>query len=136
VTSIVCCPLTEVHLPGVLVLDQVCFGGLWSEAGYRREMASPNSELRVLRLPQPAPACQYRTLDRPMAGTESRQHDAAAANGPSRDTPVPPLEARNGGDILGLGCYWAILDEAHITLLAIAPPTEARGWGDTCCCTC
>ncbi|EKU97346.1 (SSU ribosomal protein S18P)-alanine acetyltransferase [Leptolyngbya sp. PCC 7375] len=68
--------LTDELLPAVLRLDQVCLGGLWTEAGYRREIDSPNSDLLVLLANQ---------------------------------------------DAIGLGCLWAILDEAHITTLAIHP---------------
>jgi [ribosomal protein S18]-alanine N-acetyltransferase len=31
--------------------------------------------------------------------------------------------------LIGMGCFWAILDEAHITLLAIHPDERGRGWG-------
>ncbi len=31
--------------------------------------------------------------------------------------------------ILGVGCVWAILDEAHITTLAIDPSLQRQGWG-------
>lgn len=31
--------------------------------------------------------------------------------------------------IVGLGCFWAITDEAHITLLAIAPGYQRQGIG-------
>jgi [ribosomal protein S18]-alanine N-acetyltransferase len=31
--------------------------------------------------------------------------------------------------LLGLGCYWAILEEAHITILAIAPEYQRQGLG-------
>ncbi|MBP0018656.1 MAG: ribosomal protein S18-alanine N-acetyltransferase [Cyanobacteria bacterium SBLK] len=31
--------------------------------------------------------------------------------------------------IVGLGCFWAILEEAHITLLAIHPDYQGRGLG-------
>ncbi len=33
--------------------------------------------------------------------------------------------------LLGLGCYWAILEEAHITILAIAPEYQRQGLGQT-----
>jgi len=33
--------------------------------------------------------------------------------------------------LLGMGCFWAILEEAHITILAIAPPYQGRGLGST-----
>lgn len=31
--------------------------------------------------------------------------------------------------IIGLGCFWAILEEAHITLLAVDPDYQGRGLG-------
>jgi [ribosomal protein S18]-alanine N-acetyltransferase len=31
--------------------------------------------------------------------------------------------------LIGMGCFWAILDEAHITLLALHPDYRGRGWG-------
>lgn len=31
--------------------------------------------------------------------------------------------------IRGCGCFWAILEEAHITLLMIEPNFQGRGWG-------
>jgi ribosomal-protein-alanine N-acetyltransferase len=31
--------------------------------------------------------------------------------------------------VIGLGCFWAILEEAHITLLAIHPDFQGQGLG-------
>ncbi len=31
--------------------------------------------------------------------------------------------------VIGLGCFWAILEEAHITILAIHPDFQRRGLG-------
>lgn len=31
--------------------------------------------------------------------------------------------------LVGLGCYWAILEEAHLTILAIAPDYQGQGLG-------
>ncbi|MGF1457968.1 MAG: ribosomal protein S18-alanine N-acetyltransferase [Leptolyngbyaceae cyanobacterium] len=75
-------------LANVVALDHRCFGGLWSEAAYSREVDSPNSDLLVLA------------------------------------TPVNGL-----AELIGIGCLWAILDEAHITLLGIAPAYQRRGLG-------
>lgn len=36
-------------------------------------------------------------------------------------TPLPPL--------LGFGCFWGILDEAHITILGIHPDYQGQGLG-------
>ena len=83
-TPLTCQLLTAELLPAVLKLDRVCLGGLWTEAGYRREIESPNSDLLVLMAPQ---------------------------------------------TIIGLGCLWAILDEAHITTLAIHPDYHRQRLG-------
>ncbi|MGK7872215.1 MAG: ribosomal protein S18-alanine N-acetyltransferase [Xenococcaceae cyanobacterium] len=39
-------------------------------------------------------------------------------------TPPPHTEK-----ILGLGCFWAILEEAHITILAVHPDYQGQGLG-------
>jgi len=77
-------------LPQVLSLDRLCLGGLWSEAGYRREFDSPNSDLLAL---------WY-------------QED-------------PMVQAQ----LLGFVCLWAIVEEAHITLLAVHPRYRRQGMG-------
>lgn len=33
------------------------------------------------------------------------------------------------GSFLGMGCFWAILEEAHITLLAVRPEFQGQGLG-------
>ncbi|WP_017741510.1 ribosomal protein S18-alanine N-acetyltransferase [Scytonema hofmannii] len=33
--------------------------------------------------------------------------------------------------LLGMGCFWSILDEAHITILAVHPQYQRRGLGQT-----
>jgi [ribosomal protein S18]-alanine N-acetyltransferase len=33
------------------------------------------------------------------------------------------------GTLVGIGCFWAILDEAHITLLAVHPAWRREGFG-------
>lgn len=94
-------PLTVDQLPAALELDQKCFGGLWTAEGYQRELDSPNSELLVFSTVPDAQANS--TLVEPQSG------------------PSAPL--------LGLGCYWAILEEAHITILAIEPNFHHQGLG-------
>jgi ribosomal-protein-alanine N-acetyltransferase len=89
VNTLLCQPLTPTDLPQVLVLDQRCFGGFWSQSAYQRELESPNSDLLGLFWQQPDPPTT----------------------------------------LVGLGCAWAILDEAHITLLGIDPDYQRQGLG-------
>ncbi len=61
-------------------------GGFWAEAGYQREMDSPNSDLLVI----------TRGMNR---------------------------------EVLGVGCLWSILEEAHITLLVVRADRQRQGLG-------
>lgn len=92
--------LTPEFLTAVVELDNRCLGGLWSLDNYRREMESPNSDLLVLSI---LPA------------------QSESANTP-RSLPTLPT-------LIGVGCLWSILEEAHITLLAIDPDYQGRGLG-------
>ncbi|MGF1571432.1 MAG: ribosomal protein S18-alanine N-acetyltransferase [Nodosilinea sp.] len=104
-----CLAPTPADIPALVDLDQRALGGLWSASGYSRELDSPNSCLRMV-----------------IRGGEPTVHPKAAGrNDPSTD-PMAPMADR---EILGLGCYWAILDEAHITLLGIDPRYQRRGLG-------
>lgn len=78
--------LTEKELTQVLELDQLCFGGLWSFDGYKREIESPNSSLLII-----------------------------------------TIDVNNHEKVIGLGCFWSIVDEAHITILAIYPDFQGQG---------
>lgn len=93
-------PLVPELLPDVVDLDQRCLGGLWRIDGYQREMASSNSDLLMIRA----------------ANLTSAEEQIS--------TPPPRLPP-----VLAFGCSWAVLEEAHITLLAVHPDYQRRGLG-------
>jgi ribosomal-protein-alanine N-acetyltransferase len=94
------------HLPGAVELDRLCFGGLWSIEAYQRELDSPNSDLLGL--------WTWETED-----SESGQNPAGTGAQPLQ---IPPT-------LVGIGCLWAILEEAHIIMLAIHPQFQRQGLG-------
>ncbi len=98
-------PLTSDYLAEAVDLDQRCLGGLWTSDGYQREIDSPNSDLLMLRQVMIQPVTAAKPLD-------------ADISSPS------PLSSSS---LIGLACAWAILDEAHITLLAIDPTYRRQG---------
>ncbi|TVQ06397.1 MAG: ribosomal-protein-alanine N-acetyltransferase [Leptolyngbya sp. DLM2.Bin27] len=102
-------------IAALVALDQRALGGLWSAEGYAREIDSPNSCLLVL--VQGFPGREGHP------DGQSLQHSQGAAADPSKRSMVDPDQT------IGLGCYWAILDEAHITVLAVDPRYQRRGLG-------
>ncbi|WP_445305040.1 ribosomal protein S18-alanine N-acetyltransferase [Microcoleus sp. Pol12B4] len=98
--------LTTEDLNSAVELDRLCFGGLWTLEGYGRELGSPNSDL---------------------LGLWSSETDVGKSARNLADTGVPPLQIPP--ILIGLGCLWAILEEAHITILAIHPRFQGQGLG-------
>ncbi|HSF72908.1 MAG TPA: ribosomal protein S18-alanine N-acetyltransferase [Microcoleus sp.] len=98
--------LAAEHLNSAVELDRLCFGGLWAIEGYRRELDSPNSDLLGL--------WTWETDD-----CESAQNRAGTGTPPLQ---IPPT-------LIGIGCLWAILEEAHIIMLAIHPHFQGQGLG-------
>ena len=103
-------------------LDQRALGGLWSAKTYLRELASPNSCLRILGKP-------LEDIHDPN-GKPSKDAIEAMAPGPGTAGPgVATSGLAEAMTIIGLGCYWEIVDEAHITVLAVDPRYQRRGLG-------
>lgn len=94
--------LTLELLPAVLELDQQCFGGLWTLEGYQRELNSSSSELLVI------------------ATTGADESE----NSWSSSSAMPMLPP-----VVGFSCLWSIVDEAHITIVAIHPRFQKQGLG-------
>jgi [ribosomal protein S18]-alanine N-acetyltransferase len=105
-------PLTPALISSAIELDRRCLGGLWTRAGYERELESPNSKLLTL---QPSTVfVKPEFADK----TSSAFPNLQTSNPTQSQTPM-----------LGLGCLWAILEEAHITILAIDPHYQRQGLG-------
>jgi [ribosomal protein S18]-alanine N-acetyltransferase len=84
-------PISVDEIESIVILDRLCFGGLWSIDSYRRELTNDNSHFLGV------------SIDK-------------------------SLEPETSG-IIGFGCFWAILDEAHITLLGVHPQYQRQGLG-------
>ena len=96
-------------LPAAVALDQQVLGGLWPLEGYRQELERSSSALVGL-----TPVPQHRAMDATIDSTLR----------PCSSTTALPV-------LLGMGCLWSILDEAHITLLVVHPDYQRQGLGRT-----
>lgn len=119
-----CLPLIAVDIPAVLSLDQRCLGGLWTDSGYRKELESDCSDLFVLVSARERQLLTERSQLNFPVGADNSEEIAPhlAAKDPTKD-------AENPIDLLGMGCLWAILEEAHITTLAIEPAHQGQKMG-------
>jgi ribosomal-protein-alanine N-acetyltransferase len=127
-------PLTEALLPAALELDQRCFGGLWSLDGYKRELESPNSELLVLQVAGDRRQMIGDGQKEEETETQGNRDVKSLSPQPSVLSPRSPEPTQNSSPpptplLLALGCYWAILEEAHITILAVDPDYQRQGLG-------
>jgi ribosomal-protein-alanine N-acetyltransferase len=115
-------PLTTEQLDAVVELDQLCFGGLWTRSGYERELDSPSSQLLVLEA-QPA------SKD---SGYQGWSSEVLTQNSITADSLANP---NHQNSLIGLGCFWSILEEAHITILAVHPDYQRQGLGQLLLCS-
>ena len=113
-------PLTADLLPAAVELDRQCLGGIWSLDGYQREIDSPNSDLLALSI-------------HGMGNGEQRTGNGEEEKEDSIQNPKSKIQ--NPKSLIGLGCLWAIVEEAHITLLAIHPDYQRQGLGLMLLCT-
>ncbi|HAA33350.1 MAG TPA: ribosomal-protein-alanine N-acetyltransferase [Cyanobacteria bacterium UBA8553] len=109
-------PLTAEQLDAAVELDQLCFGGLWTRAGYERELDSPSSQLLVLEARQASKD----------SGNLSQSSENLTQSSQRAGFEAAPITQNS---IVGLGCFWAILEEAHITILAVHPDYQRQGLG-------
>lgn len=130
-------------IAALVALDQSALGGLWSAEAYSREIDSPNS--RLLMLVCRPHAIGAEAADLSIASIADSQIDRGKGSAtadlgePTSAIGLDEIAADTAGGagelaleapiLLGLGCYWAILDEAHITVLAVDPRYQRRGLG-------
>lgn len=129
-------PLTLEQLSAVVELDQLCFGGLWTRSGYERELESPNSQLLILEAAIDPGESGFQTASSGLGqglivtpeveleGTQVKPDPTQNAQTADLET-APPRPTV----LIGLGCYWSILEEAHITILAVHPDYQHQGLG-------
>jgi [ribosomal protein S18]-alanine N-acetyltransferase len=102
--------LSQKDLSRVLELDRLCFGGLWTPQGYQRELDSPNSDLLGL-------------------WKEKGERVIAPWESPLEICVESSESVSESSYLVGIGCLWSILDEAHITILGIDPDYQRQGLG-------
>jgi ribosomal-protein-alanine N-acetyltransferase len=119
-------PLTAEQLTAVVELDNLCFGGHWTIEGYRRELASPNSHFLTLCLPEADADFELATG---LQCQKAQFLDSELRHPAEQEKNMESQNPTSHQRLIGLGCFWSILEEAHITLLAVHPAYQGLGLG-------
>ena len=119
--------LVAEHLNSAVELDRLCFGGLWTLEGYGRELGSPNTDLLGLWVSQTGSG-QSERFDSELQSIEPNSILNSKPLSVETSSPATP-NSKLTPTLIGLGCLWAILEEAHITILAIHPRFQGQGLG-------
>lgn len=101
-------PMRVRDIPEVLEIERVCFSTPWSSHAYRYEIEENTLSWYVVARPAPTPTA------RGVFGKIRRLRLSAPPRTP----------------IIGYGGFWMMVDEAHISTLAVAPPYRRRGVGE------
>jgi [ribosomal protein S18]-alanine N-acetyltransferase len=102
-------PMSEDLLAAAVDLDQICLGGLWNLTGYQQEFERDISTLLAL------------TCSSDCSSDRSNLVDSLQTNSPEID--------QSDQLLIGMGCSWRILEEMHITLIAVHPGYRRSGLG-------
>lgn len=120
--------LPEALIPDALTLDTLCLGGLWSKSAYRREIDSPNSDLIAITCAASLPSSAPQSLDPGLTKLHGDADTEQISTQASTQASTPDVSL-SSSPAIAMGCLWAIVDEAHITLLAVHPDMQRRGLG-------
>jgi len=101
-------PMRAQDIPEVLEIERVCFSMPWSSHAYRYEIEENTLSWYVVARLAPPPA------ERGLLGKILNLRSAGQPRTP----------------IIGYGGFWMMVDEAHISTLAVAPPYRRRGVGE------
>ncbi len=97
-------PMDPADIPQVLEIDRLSFPLPWSEASYRHELtANPASHFLVMMDPQAQ--VQPKLLARWLGARSSRK-------------------------VVGYAGFWLVVDEAHISTIAVRPEYRGQGLGE------
>lgn len=101
-------PMRIQDIPEVLQIERACFSMPWSAHAYRYEIEENTLSWYIVARPAPA------KMGRGVVGKLLALRPGAQARAP----------------VIGYGGFWMMVDEAHISTLAVAPSHRRRGVGE------
>lgn len=122
-------PMHEQDIPQVIRIEEACFTMPWSAASYKRELKDQNGTRYII-------VRNY--ADDAVVQRPAKDTNISEEKKPLLATLLPFLfnnnhendRPRNPYPIVGYAGLWLMMDEAHITSIAVAPEAQGKGLGE------
>jgi ribosomal-protein-alanine N-acetyltransferase len=113
-------PMREEDIPEVQAIERESFSSLWSANSYRRELRTSETSRYVVARASEAPPPEQPTSTGQRRGLLASILPGLFAP-PATPNPYP---------IVGYAGLWLMVDEGHITTIAVAPSERGKGVGE------
>lgn len=122
-------PMTVEDIPQVVTIEEACFTMPWPASAYKRELKNPRST-RYLIVRDYTPGAKLNTSEANAAdaGHDERKPLLAMLLPFLFNSTAP--KAKNPYPVVGYAGLWLMMDEAHITSVAILPQYRGRNLGE------
>jgi len=123
------------HIPAVSAIENESFPTAWPASAYRREIERNQMAYYVVAKRQPDVVLARRDRRFPIAGQEEHEGGDGLLGRLARlvrgeDRAFTHEDAKELETIVGYTGMWLMVDEAHITTIAVDPPFRGEGIGD------
>ena len=123
-------PMQLEDIPQVVTIEEACFTMPWPASAYKRELKNPRSTRYLIIRDYTTSSTNSNTItqDAADAGHDERK--------PFLSTLLPflfnnaPEKNKNPYPIVGYAGLWLMMDEAHITSIAVLPKYRGRNLGE------
>jgi ribosomal-protein-alanine N-acetyltransferase len=127
-------PMQVVHIPAVSAIELESFPSVWPASAYRREIERNQMAHYVVAKRSPLAGPPRRERRFPVAGLDADESEglldrlARMIRGQARH--FSPEEAQELEAVVGYSGMWLMVDEAHITTIAVDPAYRSEGVGE------
>lgn len=128
-------PMELRHIPAVVAIERESFSTAWPASAYKREIERNRLAYYIVAKRSPAAGPPRRERRFPIAGEESTEEGKGVLARLSRlirgeARGFPPEQAAELETVVGYAGMWVMVDEAHITTIAVDPAYRGQGVGE------
>jgi ribosomal-protein-alanine N-acetyltransferase len=123
------------HIPAVAAIERESFSSAWPVSAYKRELERNQLAYYVVAKRSPAAGAPRRERRFPVTGEEATEEGKGLLKRLGRlirgdATGYPAEQAAELETIVGYAGMWMMLDDAHVTTIAVDPAYRGEGIGE------